>query len=103
MKKFKRKIHVIGLNSFKIADLSLEVQDLFYKVKNIAAPHTYMNEIKDWISMKRIEEKNFYASKSNLDLINWLKFRENDVLLISKGDPLWYGIGRMLLNNFSKD
>ena len=103
MKKFKRKIHVIGLNSFKIEDLSSDVQELFYKVKNIAAPNTYMNEIKDWISMKCIEEINFYESKSNLDLINWLKFSDNDVILISRGDPLWYGIGRILLNNFSKE
>ena len=103
MKKFKRKIHVIGLNSFKIEDLSLDVQELFYKVNNIAAPNTYMNEIKGWISMKSIEDKNFYESKSNLDLINWLKFCDKDVILISRGDPLWYGIGRILLNNFSKE
>ena len=55
MKKFKRKIHVIGLNSFKIEDLSLDVQELFYKVKNIAAPYTYISEIRT--SMKCIEEK----------------------------------------------
>ncbi len=103
MKKIKRKIHVIGLNSFKIEDLSLEVQELFHKVKNIAAPNTYIHEIKDWVSMKFIEEKNFYESKSNLDLINWLKSNDNDVILISRGDPLWFGIGRILLNNFSKE
>ncbi len=103
MKKIKRKIHVIGLNSFKIEDLSLEVKELFQKVKNIAAPNTYIHEIKDWVSMKLIEEKNFFESKSNLDLINWLKSSENDVILISRGDPLWFGIGRILLNKFSKE
>ncbi len=103
MKKLKRSIHIIGLNSFKIEDLSQEVLELFHKVKNIAAPHTYLNEIKGWVSMKFIEEKNFYESKSNLDLINWLKSNTNDVILISRGDPLWFGIGRILLNNFSKE
>ena len=101
MKKFIRKIHVIGLNSFKIEDLSLEVQELFYKVKNIAAPYTYINEIRS--SMKCIEGKIFYESKSNLDLINWLKSQNNDVILISRGDPLWFGIGRILLSNFSQE
>ena len=43
MKKIKRKIHVIGLNSFKSEDLSLEVRELFHQVKNIAAPITYTN------------------------------------------------------------
>ena len=103
MKKFKRKIHVIGLNSFKIDDLSLDVQKLFHKVQNIAAPKTYINEIKDWVPMKLIEEKNFYESKSNLGLINWLKSNDNDVILISRGDPLWFGIGRILLKSFSKE
>ena len=103
MKKNKRKIHIIGLNSFKTEDLSNEVQELFHKVKNIAAPNTYIHEIKDWVSIKFIEEKIFYESKSNLDLINWLKSNENDVILISRGDPLWFGIGRILLNSFSKE
>jgi len=103
MKKIKRKIHVIGLNSFKIKDLSIEVQELFQKVKNIAAPKTYIHEIKGWVSMKLIKDKNFYESKSNYNLINWLKSNENDVILISRGDPLWFGIGRILLNNFSKE
>ncbi len=103
MTKIKRKIHIIGLNSFKIKDLSLEVQELFHKVKYIAAPHTFINEIKQWVSMKFINEKNFYESKSNLELINWLKSNVNDVILLSRGDPLWFGIGRILLNNFSKE
>ena len=103
MKKIKRKIYVIGLNSFKIEDLSFEVQEIFKRVKNIAAPNTYLHEIKSWVSRKLIDEKNFYESKSNLDLIKWLKFIDNDVILISRGDPLWYGIGRILLKNFSKE
>ena len=103
MKNIKRKVHVIGLNSFNIEDLSLEVKALFSKVKNIAAPYTYIHEIKKWVSMKLIEEKNFYESKSNLNLINWLKSNDNDVILISRGDPLWFGIGRILLHNFSEE
>jgi len=103
MKKFKRKIHVIGLNSFKIKDLTSEEQELLHKIKNIAAPISYIHELKKWVSMNLIEEKNFYESKSNLDLINWLRFIDNDVILFSRGDPLWYGIGRILLKNFSKE
>ena len=103
MKKIKRKIHVIGINSFKFEELTLDAKKLFQKVKNIAAPNTYIHEIRGWISMKFIGEKNFYASNSNLDLINWLKSNDNDVILISRGDPLWFGIGRILLNKFSKE
>ncbi len=38
MKKNNRKIHVIGLNSFKFEELSLRNQKLFIRVENIAAP-----------------------------------------------------------------
>ncbi len=103
MKKINRKIHVIGINSFKIEDLSIKVQELLHKVKNIAVPNSFIQEIEKWVSMKLIEDKNFYESKSNLDLINWLKSNDSDVILISRGDPLWFGIGRILLNNFSKE
>ncbi len=103
MEKFRRKIHVIGLNSFHVEDLSLEMRELFQKVNNIAAPKTYINELKNWVSINNIGEKNFYESKSNLDLIYWLKLISNDVILISRGDPLWFGIGRILLKNFSKE
>ena len=103
MKKIKRKIHIVGINSFKIEDLTQEVQELFHKVKNIAAPHKYIHEIKNWVSIKLIENKNFYESKSNFDLINWLKSKDDDVILFSRGDPLWFGIGRILLNNLSED
>ena len=62
MNNIKRKIHVIGLNSFKFEDLTQEVQELFHKVKAIAAPHQYINEIKNWVSLKFIEEKLFAKS-----------------------------------------
>ena len=103
MKKIGRKIYIVGINSFKFEDLSLEVQGLFHKIRNIAAPNTYINEIRDWVSMKLIKEKKFFPSKSNIELIQWLKSVDEDAILISRGDPLWYGIGRILLNNFSKE
>ena len=100
MKDNKRTIHVIGLNSFKFEDLSKDVKDLFMKVNNIAAPETFSNDIKGWISDKINEDKNFFKSKSNIQLINWLKYADSDVILFSRGDPLWYGIGRILLKHF---
>ena len=103
MNKYTRKIHIVGLNSFKVEDLSLEVKELLNKVKNIAVPNSYIDEIKNWVSKKLIVDKNFYESKSNLDLINWLKSIDDDIILISRGDPLWFGIGRILLKKFPKE
>ena len=102
MTNIKRKIHVIGINSFEFEELPLKLQKLFIKTKNIAVPDPYFEEIKSW-AKKTKKEKLFFPSKSNNKLINWFKSQKTDVILFSRGDPLWFGIGRILLENFSKE
>ena len=103
MTEKNRKIYVIGINSFKFEDLPLKLQVLFKETVNIAVPHIYFDEIKPWSEKNLLQNKSFFASKTNEELINWLRAQKNDVILISRGDPLWFGIGRILLENFSKD
>ena len=102
MTEINRKIHVIGINSFKFEDLPFKLQNLFLETVNIAVPNSYYEEIKSWDKNNFEQKKLFFASKSNNQLINWLKSQKTDVILISRGDPLWFGIGRILLQNFSK-
>jgi len=103
MTEKKRKIHVIGINSYKFEDLPLKLQNLFLETVSIAVPNSYFEKIKSWSQNSLEKKKSFFASKSNNELINWLKSQKSDVILISRGDPLWFGIGRILLENFSKD
>ncbi len=103
MTEKKRKIHVIGINSYKFEDLSFKLQNLFLETVSIAVPDSYLQEIKSWGEDDLEKKKSFFASKSNNELICWLKSQKTDVILISRGDPLWFGIGRILLENFSKD
>ncbi len=103
MTEKKRKIHVVGINSYKFEDLPLKLQNLFLETDSIAVPNSYFEKIKSWSQNNLEKKKSFFASKSNNELINWLKSQKTDVILISRGDPLWFGIGRILLENFSKD
>jgi len=103
MTEKKRKIHVIGINSYKFEDLPLKLQNLFLETVSIAVPNSYFEKIKSWSQNNLEKKKSFFASKSNSELINWLKSQKRDVILISRGDPLWFGIGRILLENFSKE
>ena len=103
MTKKKRKIHVIGINSYKFEDLPLKLQNLFLETISIAVPNSYFEEIKSWRGNDLEKKKLFFSSNSNTELINWLRSQKTDVILISRGDPLWFGIGRFLLENFSKD
>jgi len=103
MTEVNRKIHVIGINSYKFGDLSFKLQNLFLETENIAVPNSYFEEIKSWSENGSLKKKSFFTSKSNNELFNWLRSQKTDVILISRGDPLWFGIGRILLEKFSKD
>ncbi len=103
MTEVYRKIHVVGINSYIFEDLPSKLQDLFIKTGNIAVPNSYFEEIKSWSENGLKKKKSFFSSNSNNELVDWLRSQKNDVILISRGDPLWFGIGRLLLENFSKD
>jgi len=103
MTEVNRKIHVIGINSYKFEDLPLKLQNLFLETENIAVPNSYFEEIKTWCENGLEKKKSFFSSKSNNELVQWLRSQKTDIILISRGDPLWFGIGRFLLENFSKD
>ncbi len=103
MTEKKRKIHVVGINSYKFEDLSFKLQNLFQETVSIAVPNSYFEEIKSWSKNGLENKKLFFSSNSNKELVNWLRSQKTDVILISRGDPLWFGIGRILLENFSKD
>jgi len=103
MTEVNRKIHVIGINSYKFEDLSFKLQNLFLETENIAVPNSYFEKIKSWSENCSLKKKSFFSSKSNNELVEWLRSQKTDVILISRGDPLWFGIGRILLENFSKD
>ncbi len=103
MTEVNRKIHVVGINSYIFKDLPAKLQDLFINTGNIAVPNSYLEEIKSWSGNGLEKKKSFFSSSSNNELLNWLRSQKTDVILISRGDPLWFGIGRILLENFSKD
>ena len=103
MTEVYRKIHVVVINSYTFKDLPSNLQDLFIKTKNIAGPNSYFEEIKSWSENVLEKKKLFFSSNSNKELVNWLRSQKTDVILISRGDPLWFGIGRILLENFPKD
>ncbi|MDC3207416.1 precorrin-6Y C5,15-methyltransferase (decarboxylating) subunit CbiT [Prochlorococcus sp. AH-716-B03] len=103
MSKMNRKIHVLGINSYIFEDLPSKLQELFIKTGKIAVPNSYFEEIKLWSENQLEKKKTFFSSKSDNELVNWLRSQKTDVILISRGDPLWFGIGRILLESFSKD
>jgi len=72
MTEKKRKIHVVGINSYKFEDLSFKLQNLFLETENIAVPNSYFEEIKSW-NENGLEKKKLFSSNSNKELVNWLR------------------------------
>ena len=73
MTEVNRKIHIIGINSYKFKDLSFKLQNLFLETENIAVPNSYYEEIKSWSENSLEKKKSFFSSNSNNELIQWLK------------------------------
>ena len=93
MTKVNRKIHIIGINSYKFKDLSFKLQNLFQETVSIAVPNSYFEKIKSWDESCLKKKKSFFSSNSNKELVNWLRIQKTDVILISRGDPLWLVLG----------
>ncbi len=64
MTEVNRKIHIIGINSYKFEDLSFKLQNLFLEIDNIAVPNSYFEEIKSWSENDLLKKKSFFSSKS---------------------------------------
>ena len=103
MKVKNRKIHVVGINSYEFEELSSSVKSLLSNIENIAIPESYFDQIKIWFNKSENYKKKLFSSGSNNDLIKWLENNKSDVALLSRGDPLWFGIGRVLLDHFPKE
>ena len=56
MTEKKRKIHVVGINSYKFEDLPLKLQNLFEETVSIAVPNPYFE--KDTLNLSQVIEKN---------------------------------------------
>ena len=62
MTEVNRKIHIIGINSYKFEDLSFKLQVLFLETENIAVPNSYFEKIKSWSEYSSPKKKSFFSS-----------------------------------------
>jgi len=76
MTEKKRKIHVVGINSYKFEDLSFKLQNLFQEIVSIAVPNSYFEEIKSWSENGLKKKKLFFSSNSNKNLLNGLDHKK---------------------------
>ena len=76
MTEVNRKIHVIGINSYKFKDLSFKLQNLFLETENIAVPNSYFEEIKSWSENDLKKKKSFFRATVIMNLLTGLDFKK---------------------------
>ena len=101
----KISISIIGTDASGLDNLNPTVKTIVLSSKAIATPKRLEGSLKQL----------FYDNKITIDsidicntdqpnqLIAWLKACKVNAVVIASGDPLWYGIGKILLENIPKD
>ncbi len=97
-----KQIHVIGINTSSVESFFEDKKQQIFKAERIAGPQRILDSFKNWLKDKIIKNHKFeFISTDKLnDFIDLLKREEKKTIVFSGGDPLWFGIGRLLIQNF---
>tara|TARA_Y100001970_G_scaffold294355_1_gene451382 strand:+ start:19411 stop:20703 length:1293 start_codon:yes stop_codon:yes gene_type:complete len=97
----KRQINVVGVHSLKEEKISKEILGIIKNADYIASPRILFKETIDVYQGNTSKIAcDFYEITDIQELIKWIKTKTGEIIVFSHGDPLWYGIGRLLANNF---
>jgi len=97
-----KQIHVIGIDTSSVESFFEAKKKPIFKSERIAGPQRILNSFKKWLKDKNIKDHKFEFIETDKlnNFINTLKKEEKKTIVFSGGDPLWFGIGRLLIQNF---
>ena len=96
------QIHVIGIDTSSTESFFEAKKKQILKAERITGPQRILDSFKTWLKDKNIFNQKFeFISTEKLnDFIDLLKKEEKKTIVFCGGDPLWFGIGRLLIQNF---
>ncbi len=97
-----KQILVIGIDTSSIESFFEAKKKSIFKAERITGPQRILDSFKTWLKDKniKINKFDFIATDKLNDFIDLLKKEEKKTIVFSGGDPLWFGIGRLLIQNF---
>ena len=97
-----KQIHVIGIDTSSAESFFEAKKNPIFKAERITGPQRILDSFKNWLKDKNIKNHKFeFISTDKLtSFIDLLKKEEKKTIVFSGGDPLWFGIGRLLIQNF---
>ena len=95
-------IHVIGIDTSSVESFFEAKKKQILNAERITGPKRILNSFQTWLEHKNLKNYSFeYIPTDKLnDFIDVLKKEEKKTIVFSGGDPLWFGIGRLLIQNF---
>ena len=97
-----KQIHVIGIDTSSVESFFEAKKKPIFKAERITGPRRILDSFKTWLKDKNIKNNKFefFATEKLNDFIDLLKNDKKKTIVFSGGDPLWFGIGRLLIQNF---
>ena len=97
-----KQIHVIGIDTSSVESFFEAKKKPIFKAERITGPQRILDSFKTWLKDKNIKNHKFefIATDKLNDFIDLLKKGKKKTIVFSGGDPLWFGIGRLLIQNF---
>ena len=95
-------IHIIGIDASGVENLSILLQDLILSAQMIAAPRRVLELLPSWWEKQKTELPipPLISSEKTSDLIQKIASNTKQTIILASGDPLWFGIGRLLIEKF---
>tara|TARA_B100000700_G_scaffold323705_1_gene428023 strand:- start:1103 stop:2389 length:1287 start_codon:yes stop_codon:yes gene_type:complete len=97
-----KQIHVIGVDTSSIEFFFKSKETQIFKAERIAGPQRIIDSLKVWLKKKKVNKFNaeFISTDKLNKFIDQIKRDKKKTIIFSGGDPLWFGIGRLLIQNF---
>ena len=97
-----KQIHVIGIDTSSVESFFEAKKKPIFEAEIITGPQRILDSFKTWLKDKNIKNHKFefIATDKLNDFIDLLKKGKKKTIVFSGGDPLWFGIGRLLIQNF---
>ncbi len=99
-----KPIYVIGTDAGGLTNLSSKLGNLILSSERIVGPRRLLEDFSLWWESKGggDHKPEVFKTESPKAIVDWLKEKEKTTVVLASGDPLWFGIGRQLLENFPK-
>ena len=97
-----KQIHVLGIDTSSVESFFEAKKKPIFEAEIITGPQRILDSFKTWLKDKNIKNNKFefFATDKLNDFIDLLKKDKKKTIVFSGGDPLWFGIGRLLIQNF---